>query len=218
MTPVELRNEQSISSRVSILTRLVPALSYAIPMFGAALSAILLMGVMRAMTMAESAGVAAVAGGMAEADLFTLVALYFAIFVGVIGILVMVIRSLMSTTTTSPSGWFFLITAGLGLIPLLLLWEAQSLLVQAIAGREGVAQVAPKIQLCITLTLVTTVVFALVLLIASLAPLPSVLRAKRKYAPLLVLLFMELALIGTAVAFQVRASWLNQVKETGRLF
>src|SRR2546426_11796579 len=100
MTPTpEVDTGQSIPSRVSILARIVPALSYAIPMFGAALSSVLFMGVMRAMRMAESAGIAAVAGGMAEADFFVLVALYLAIFVGVIGIVVMVIRSLMTTTT-----------------------------------------------------------------------------------------------------------------------
>src|SRR5947209_2809426 len=130
MEPIpEVGNNKSISSRVSILARLVPAFSYAIPMFGAALSAVLFMGVMRAMRMAESAGIAAVAGGMAEADLFVLVALYLAIFVGVIGIVVMVIRSLMATTTASPSSWFFLINGSLGFVPLLLLWEAQTLLV-----------------------------------------------------------------------------------------
>jgi hypothetical protein len=55
-------------------------------------------------------------------------------------------------------------------------------------------------------------------MVASLIPLPKVLRAKRNWAPLLILVSMEFVLIGTAVAFQVRTSWLQQVKEMERVF
>jgi hypothetical protein len=60
-------------------------------------------------------------------------------------------------------------------------------------------------------------VFVLILMVAALIPLPKVLRAKRNWAPLLVLVSMEFVLIGTAVAFQVRTSWLQQVKEVERV-
>ena len=199
-------------SRVSILARLLPAFSNAIPLAGAALSALLMMGVMNAIRNAESAGIAAVAGGMSEASLTIAIALYLGIFVGVIGIVVMVVRSLITTSTASPSGWFFLIAGGLSLIPLGLLWEAQSLLIQAISpGSRGIVSVASTIQLCLMLTLATAVAFVLILLVASVVPLPAALRAKRSYAPVLVLVLMELALIWMAVAFQLRTSWLYQV-------
>lgn len=214
MTPTaQLSNAQTAPSRISILARLVPVFSYAIPMLGAALSAFLLMGVMEAMRNAESAGIAAVAGGMAEADLAITIALYLGVFVGFIGIVVMVIRSFLSTTTASPSAWFFLVAGGLGFVPMVLLWEAESLLIQAISPgyRGGIALVASTIQLCLTMTLITAPTFALILLVASLVPLPSVLRAKGNYAPLVVLVLMEVLLIGMAVAFQVRTSWFHQV-------
>lgn len=214
----QVANEPGVPSRVSILARLAPVLSYTIPMLGAALSAILLMGVMEAMRNAASAGIAAVAGGMAEADLAITIALYLGVFVGFIGIVVMLVRSFVSTTTASPSAWFFLITGCLSLTPLLLLWRAQSLLVQGISpGSGGLVEVAASIQLCLTMTLVTAAAFALILLVASLAPLPFTFRAKRGYAPTLVLVLMEIVLIGMAVAFQFRISWLHQVKFAERL-
>ena len=214
----QVANEPEVPSRVSILARLAPVLSYTIPMLGAALSAILLMGVLEAMRNAASAGIAAVAGGMAEADLAITIALYLGVFVGFIGIVVMVIRLFMSPTTASPSAWFFLITGCLSLTPLLLLWRAQSLLVQGISpGSGGLVEVAASIQLCLTMTLVTAAAFALILLVASLAPLPFTFRAKRGYAPILVLVLMEIVLIGMAVAFQFRISWLQQIKFAERL-
>jgi hypothetical protein len=218
MNPTLQANNELAPSRVSILLRLVPSFSYAIPMLGAALSALFLLGVIRAMRYAEAAGIAAVAGGMAEANLAVVVALYLAIFVGFIGIVVMVIRSFMSTTTASPAAWFFLITGIIGLFPLLLLWEAQSLLVAAISPGGGIVHFVSNIRLYLSLTLVASAVLVLILLIASLIPLPKVLRSKRNWAPLIVLVLTELALIGMAVAFQVRTSWLHQVKEMERVF
>jgi hypothetical protein len=219
MNPTLQANDELAPSRVSILARLVPSFSYAIPMLGAALSALFLLGIIRTVRYAEAAGIAAVAGGMAEANLAVVVALYLAIFVGFIGILVMVIRSFMSTTTASPAAWFFMITGIISLIPMILLWEAQSLLVAAISpGGGGIVHFVSNIRLYLSLTLVASAVLVLILLIASLIPLPKVLRSKRNWAPLIVLVLMELALIGMAVAFQVRTSWLHQVKEMERVF
>lgn len=218
MTPMPQANNEQAPSRVSILARLVPAFSYAIPMVGAALSALFLLGVIRAMRNAETAGIAAVAGGLAEANLAVVVALYLAIFVGFIGIVVMVIRSFMSTTTASPAAWFFLITGIISLTPALLWWEAQSLMVSAITpGGGGIVHFLSNIRLCLSLAIVTPAVFALILMVASLIPLPKVLRAKRNWAPLLVLVLMELALIGMVVAFQLRTSWFHQVKFAERI-
>ncbi len=81
MTPMpKLTDDQTVPSKVSILARLVPSFSYVIAMLGAALTAILLMRVMEAIRNAESAGISAVAAGMAGADFATIVALCLAIF------------------------------------------------------------------------------------------------------------------------------------------
>jgi hypothetical protein len=156
MTPTPQVNNEQAPSGVSILARLVPAFSYAIPMLGAALSALFLLGVIRAMRNAETAGIAAVASGLAEANLAIVVALCLAIFVGFIGIVLMAIRSFMSTTTASPAAWFFLITGIISLIPALLLWEAQSLMVSAITpGGGGIVHFLSSIRLCLSPAIVT---------------------------------------------------------------
>ena len=83
MTPTE----QVGPKRVSILARLIPLSSYGLPALGAAVSAWLFLGVMQAMRNAEAAGIAAVAGGMSEANLAIIVTFYLAIFVGFAGII-----------------------------------------------------------------------------------------------------------------------------------
>ena len=187
-------------------------------MLGAALSALFLLGVIRAMSFAESAGIAAVAGGMAEANLAVVLALCLAVFIGFAGILVMALRSFMATTTASPAAAFFLITGTISHIPAVLLWEAQSLMIQAISpGGGGIVQLVSSIRLCLSLAMIMSAVLVLILLIASLIPLPKLLRSKRIWTPLIVVVLLELALIGMAVAFQVRTSWLYDVNAAERI-
>jgi hypothetical protein len=197
--------------RVSILARLLPSLSAWIVMLGAAVNALLLIGVMNGMRNAESAGIGAVATGLAQAQISIVLAFYLAIFVTAISIIVMAVRSFIATKTASPSGWFILVIALLGSVPLSLAWKAHTLLLGSIMNRVGIVTVASTIQLCSTLALITAGVFSVVLLIGSLAPLPSVLRAKRSWAPIIVLVLMEIALIALAVIFQMNMAWLQRV-------
>jgi hypothetical protein len=48
----------------------------------------------------------------------------------------------------------------------------------------------------------------LILLASSFVPLPAVLRAKRKWAPLIMLLLMETAIIAMTVFYHLRTAWL----------
>ena len=197
--------------RVSIFARLVSVFPGWIVMLGAALCGYLIMGVINAMRSAEAAGIGAVAMGMAEANLAVVVALYLAIFVCGIALIVMVVRSLTTTSTASPSVWFVLINAVLSVIPLALVWQANSLLIQALRSRVGVVEVVSQIQLCLTLTWVTFAVFSLVYLVISFLPAPSVFRARRSWSPIIALMLMEFLLIGLVVGFQLHMSWLQQV-------
>jgi hypothetical protein len=181
-------------------------------MLGAALSALMFFGVLRAMRNTEYAGVAAVADGMAEANTAMIVALYLGAFVGFLGIVVAVIRMFMSTKSASPSAWLFLIVGGLSFIPTALLWEVQTLLAQTIANRGNVALLSQTLNWCLTLAVVTAAAFGLLFLIGSLVPLPAVFRARRSYMPLIVLVLTEFVLIGLAIGFQLHNSWLYQVK------
>lgn len=86
MTPAsQFENESSFPARVSILARLGPVVSLCTPLLGEAVCALLLMRVLEAMRHAEAAGIAAVTGGMAEANLTMTIALYFGLFVAFIG-------------------------------------------------------------------------------------------------------------------------------------
>ena len=210
MTPTE----QFAPKRVSILARLIPLSSYGLPAFGAAVSAWLFMGVMQAMRNAEAAGIAAVAGGMSEANLAIIVTLYLAIFVGFAGIIIGVVRVFSNPTTASPAGWFYLVAALIGFAPMMTLWQAESLLIEVLVGRTqtGVAGVANQITICLILTLGLALIGGLILLAASVVPLPAFMKAKRKWSPAVLLLIMELALIVLTVAYHMRNYWFYQVR------
>lgn len=206
MTP-----EQPTPTRVSIIARLVPAFSYALPALGAAVSAMLLLGVLRAMRNAEGAGIGAVAGGISEANIAILVTLYLAIFVGAAGVVIGLVRLFTATVTASPSAWYYLIGGVLGLLPMFALWYAQSVLLAAIFPRStgaGVSEVAGQITLFSIVAIVLGGVSILVLLVSSFVPLPAILRGKRKWAPLISLLVMESAIIAMTVVYHLRTAWL----------
>lgn len=178
-------------------------------MLGAALCAVLLMRVLEAMRNAEAAGVGAVAGGMAEANLAMTVAVCLGVFVGFIGVVLIALRAFTPTTTASPSALFFLIAGMLAVFPVAFLWQGQSLFLQGVMS-GNISLIAPSLIFYLRLTIISAVVVALIILIASFVPLPSLLRAKRKWAPLVVLLIILCAMIGTAGVFQVRTAWLRR--------
>jgi len=195
---------------VSILARVAPVFSYGLPALGAAVSALMLINVFRAMRNAEAAGIGAVAGGIREANIPIVVTLYLGVALGFAGIAVGLIRMFTTTTTATPSSWFFLITGIIGLVPVVLLWEAQSLLLGVIFGRAagGVAEVARQVSLLSMLTMLLGALSILILLVTAFVPLPRILSAKRKWAPVVMLLLMETAVIAMTVLFHLRNAWL----------
>ena len=171
----------------------------------------LLLSVLRAMRHAEAAGIGTVAAGMSEANIAILVTLYLANFVGAAGVVIGLVRLFTTTTTASPSAWYYLIAGLLGMAPMFALWRAQTLLLDAIIpGRHGagVSEVAGQITLFSIVAIVLGVVSILVLLISSFVPLPALLRGKRKWAPLIALLVMETTIIAMTVVYHLRTAWL----------
>jgi len=196
---------------VSILARALPAFSCCVVILGAAMSAWLIMGVMRAMRFAEAAGIGAVAGGMAEANLAIVISLYLAVFLMTVSMMVAVIRLFTPTKAASPSVIFFVIISALAIIPLTFVWQANSLLMGGLMTRANISVIAPNIQVCLVLTLVTAGLFTLILLALSVAPLPGFMRARLKWTPVVMLVLMEILLIALAIGFQIHMSWLRQV-------
>jgi hypothetical protein len=208
MTPDQ--NPQAPFTRVSILARIIPAMSYGLAALGAAVSAWLFIGVLRAMRYAESAGIAAISAGLTEANMAIVVSLYLAIVVGLIGIVIAPVRMFTKTTTASPSGWFFLITGVFGFAPMFALWQAQSLLLEVLFAERNVMGVARQIAFLLMLSLCLGAVAILILLVSSVVPLPGILRAKRKWAPIVTLVAMEGVVIAMTVLYHLRTAWLYQ--------
>ena len=208
--PIE--GQRGVCAPVGILPRIISALSYALPAFGAAVSAWLFIGVLRAMRNAEAAGIGAVAAGLSEANVAILVTLYLAVILGIVGVAIGLVRAFTPSTTASPSAWYFLITALIGFVPMLTLWRGQSLLLDVLFSPArpagGVAAVASDIVLMLMFSIATGLVSVLILLASAVVPFPRFLRAKRKWAPVLMVLIMEGALIAMTVAYHLRTAWL----------
>ena len=97
------------------------------------------------------------------------------------------------------------------MLPMFALWRAQSLLLNAIIPRltgAGVSEVAGQITLFSIVAVVLGGVSILILLASSFVPLPAILRAKRKWAPLIALLVIETAIIAMTVVYHLRTAWL----------
>lgn len=202
---------QAAPARVSIIARLVPAFSYLLPSLGAGVSAMLLLGVLNAMRNAEGAGIGAITGGISEANIAILVTLYLAIFVGGAGVVIGLVRLFTTTTTATPSAWYYLVAGTLGLVPMFALWQAQNLLLDTIFAPTpgaGVSEVAGQITFFSIVATVLGVVSVLILLVSSFIPLPKILRAKRKWAPFILLLVMETVIIVMTVVYHLRTTWL----------
>ena len=198
-------------TRVSIIARVVPAFSYVLPALGAAVSAMLLLNVLRAMRHAEAAGIGTVTAGISEANVAILVTLYLAILVGGAGVVIGLVRLFTTTTTASPSAWYYLLAGLLGMAPMFALWRAQTLLLDAIIPRStgaGVSEVAGQITVFSIVAIVLGGVSILVLLASSFVPLPAILHSKRKWAPLVALLVIETAIIAMTVVYHLRTAWL----------
>jgi hypothetical protein len=196
--------------RVSILARIVPVLSYALPSLGAAASAFLFISVLRAMRNAETAGIGAVAAGISEANIAILVSLYLAIVVGLVGVAIGLVRCFTTTATASASAWFFFITGILGLAPIFTLWQAQSLLLNVLFSRSsgGVSAVAREVSVLLVVTIVAGMASILILLVTAVVPLPRVLHAKRKWTSVVMLLVMQAAIVVMTILYHMRTAWL----------
>jgi hypothetical protein len=201
--------------RVAVVPRLVSAFSFGLAVAGAGVSALLVRQSLLAMTNAETAGIGLVSRSMAEANLAVLIALYLAIVGCAAGLVVVVIRMFVDTKTSSPHVWFFLLTGGLGLLPVVLFWWTESLFIGALYPGANIITAAQTVSLLLHSVMIGAPIILFLLLAISVWPVRSL--AKPKWGPVVVLLMVEVALIVMAVAFQVRTSWLFEVSQAERL-
>jgi hypothetical protein len=138
------------------------------------------------------------------------VTLYIGVILGFVGVVIGLVRMFTTVTTATPSTWYFLIIGIIGLVPVLLLWEAQSLLLGVLFGRTsgGVVEVARQVSLLSMLTMLCGALSVLILLVSAFVPLPRILYAKRKWPPVVLLLLMETAVIAMTILYHLRSAWL----------
>lgn len=202
----------STSPRIAVIPRLIATLSYSLAALGASLSGFLLFRVLRAMRDAETAGISAVTGGIAEASVPVLVGLSLAVAGGFIAVITAAVRLVVPTSTVSPPAWFSLITAALSSLSVGVLWLTESIFIQALyPGSSGISYVASQIQGLLTLTIIAGPLATLLLLVFSVWPKSS--KSQSKLPGILALVIIQILLIATTIAFQMRTSWLWRVME-----
>ena len=189
--------------RVSVITRLVAALTYTIPVIGAALSSLLLTNMFRALRSNQNAGMGAVMQGMKEAALPVIVCLYLAAIFGMALILVLVVRMFVQTKTASPPFWFFAVGGILSLLPAGFFWKAQLLILEVLSpgssiSSAGLSGVGADISRLLLFSFISALVVFVVLVVVSVLPFSS--RSGPKWGSLIVAVGIEITLIATAIA------------------
>ena len=215
MNPAIVPPNEMVRPRMAVIPRLLAMCSYSLAALGAALSAFWLHRVLEAMRVAETAGISAVTGGLAESNIPVLVGLYAALAGGFITIIVAAVRTGITTTTVSPPAWFYFITAALCFRPVGLCWATQSMFIQALYPGENISFVATNIRTLLILTMVVGPIAVLLLFI--LAVIPFRLNPNGQWPGIVILVFAQIVLIVLTVAFQMRTSWLWRAMETESL-
>ncbi|HEY5884217.1 MAG TPA: hypothetical protein VIT88_05985 [Pyrinomonadaceae bacterium] len=207
---------EMVRPRMAVIPRLLAMASYSLPALCASLSAFLLYRVLEAMRLAENAGISAVTGGLAEANVPMLVGLYTAIAGGFITIIVAAVRSTVATTTVSPPAWFYFVTAGLCFLPVGLIWATESMFINALyPGSAGISWVADNIRTLLFLTMIVGPF--VVLLVFILSVIPFRLNPNGQWLGIVILVFAQIVLILITVSFQMRTSWLWSAMESESL-
>ena len=106
-----------VSTRVSILERVIPSIGFIVTAMSGAIGAMLVFRFFNELRSAQSAGFAAFFGGTAEIEFAVGIVLVIAAMLGAIGIVVSIIRLFTTNTTSSPPGVLFLLLGALSLVP-----------------------------------------------------------------------------------------------------
>lgn len=216
MNPAIVPPSEMLRPRMATIPRLLAMGSFSLAALGSSLSAYLLYRVLEAMRVAESAGIGAVTGGLAEANVPVLVGMYAAIAGGFVTIIVAAVRTGIATATVSPPAWFYFVTAALCFLPVAILWTTESTFIQALyPGSPGISFVAGNIRLLLLLTILIGPLAVVLLFILSVIPFR--LNPNGQWLGIIVLVFAQILLIILTVTFQMRTSWLWRVMETESL-
>jgi hypothetical protein len=208
-------DEDLNSIRVAVFPRLVVLLACLVPLAGAIVSSFSIRDVLLAMREAEAAGISAVTGGLSEANIPAVFSLFLAVVLGFAAIAVIVIRLFVSTTTASPPAWSILLSGVLALLPMLLAWKAESLLLQSFTEPvHGVSIAAPTILLLLKTALYSAPICMILLVLIAVYPFST--RRKGKWSALILIVMLVATFFGFGIALQSRTWWLYEVSKRER--
>jgi hypothetical protein len=168
---------------------------------GAAWSAWGLLRVTSACRNAEASGLLSVARGIAEANQLLIVPLY----VGVIFAFIAVVAYVRAHS--APSITLVLSSSFVALIPVALVWLAESLLLNALTfARDGIIANGTLIQRLLSVALGGGIVLAVMFLFGWLLRVPPTLAPKRTVATVF---FFFGCLVLAVIGFHLRNAWIN---------
>jgi hypothetical protein len=164
-----------------------------------------LLGIMRVVSAAELSGFLSVARGIAEANQPVLVALYLGMICAAITISLAMRRR---DKKALPPGWLWVATLVVGLIPVVLLWIVETMMIRALGGlRNGVVPNASLIE-----TLLFTVIgggIGVALLVLLSAILRVSVGKEAKWKSLVAVSLVLTTFIVGAIAFHMRNAWID---------
>lgn len=200
--------------RVSIFERIVPFSALALAAVGGAAGGWSIISLMNTLREAESAGIAAVAGGLAEYTWFPLIFLYVAAALGVVAICVAIGRLVIETKTASPSGISYIVLGLLSLIPVGLVWRSGTLIISVLNGTStnNIEKLGYTVGEYCLYSMIAAPVILVILLAWSLIPFKS--NPGRRLGPIICLVVVEFLLVVAAVMFQMRIYELIQLRNT----
>jgi hypothetical protein len=190
--------------RVSIFERIVPFAAFGLAALAGGIGSYMIVYMFRTLAAAENAGKSAVSGGLAEMTLVPLILIYAGCALGVLGICIAIGRMVITTNTSSPSGFSYIVLGLLSLLPLAIVWRVGTITIDIVIGTStndaGLAG-ASIAEMCIA-AMVSTPIILLLLLAWSLIPFRA--RPGRRFGPLIALVVTEIALVTVAVMYQLR--------------
>jgi hypothetical protein len=178
------------------------SLSLAIVAAATALTSWNLLRVMNGIQNAGSSGLLPVGRGIAEANQPLIAALYLGIACAVVTIIAYV-----RSSNNYPPAWLPLAVSAIAVIPLLIAWVAESLMLNALpSSREGVVANVVLIQRLLMTALGAGVVLSLALLLVPMLRVSSSAAPRRTIVAVCVVVT---AFIIAVIALHLRNAWLN---------
>jgi hypothetical protein len=149
---------------------------------------------------AEAGGFLAVGRGVAEANQLTIGALYFAIACFLVAAVAYV-----RAPDYSPPAWLVLVASAVGLVPLAVVWVAESLMLNAV-WRDGVISNGTLIQRLLSAALVGGGVLSVLSFFGWVFRVPPTVAPKRTFVAVSLLIG---CLVVAVVGFHLRNAWIE---------